>query len=301
MADPAGAAGRLPDFLIIGAAKSGTSTLYRHLRRHPRIYMSPVKEPCFFDPDATWRRGVDWYRSLFAGATADQLCGEASTNYTRYPQVRGVPERIARLIPDVKLVYIMRHPVERAYSHFVHRHTKEIRPGRPFETSFEAFVRTDPMCLDGSDYRLQIEQYLAHFPREALQLLLLEDLEADPLAVLRELLGFLGVDDAGALAEEAPIVAVRAADHRDRQVYARIMDPLRRNAALRALAWAIPRPARRRAYELLRRTRHGRAIEAAYEPPPMRAETRAHLIERYRDSNRWVGELIGRDLSHWNR
>lgn len=301
MSDPAGTTGRLPDFLIIGAAKSGTSTLYRHLRRQPGIFMSAVKEPCFFDPDVAWSRGVDWYRSLFAGAAADQLCGEASTNYTRHPQVPGVPARIAHLIPDVKLVYIMRHPVERAYSHFVHRYTKELRPGRPFETSFEEWVRTDPMCLDGSDYRMQIEQYLPHFPRESLKLLLLEDLERDPAAVLRELLGFLGAGDAVALAEAEPIAAVRAVDHRERQVYAGITEPLRRNPALRALARAVPRPLRERAYALLRRTGYGRAIEAAYQPPPILPATRAALLERYRASNRWVGELLGRDLSQWDR
>ncbi|MBC7173545.1 MAG: sulfotransferase domain-containing protein, partial [Polyangiaceae bacterium] len=97
--------GRLPDFLIIGAAKSGTTTLFRYLINHSRVFDLAEKEPCFFDAEVNWGRGLDWYRNLFVGARDDQLCGEASTNYTRYPQVPGVPERIKRVVPDAKLIY----------------------------------------------------------------------------------------------------------------------------------------------------------------------------------------------------
>ena len=117
--------GRLPDFVIVGAAKSGTTTLREHLLRHPDVFMCQPNEPCFFDANANWSRGLDWYKGLFAPADDDQLLGESSTNYTRYPQVLDVPHRIHDAIPGAQLIYIMRDPVLRTYSHFVHRWSKE--------------------------------------------------------------------------------------------------------------------------------------------------------------------------------
>ncbi|NER32103.1 MAG: sulfotransferase domain-containing protein, partial [Symploca sp. SIO1C4] len=77
---------RLPDFLIIGAAKSGTTTLYKYLCRHPQICMSNPKEPDFFAIDHIYDQGIDWYSSLFSEARLKQVCGEASTTYTRLPK-----------------------------------------------------------------------------------------------------------------------------------------------------------------------------------------------------------------------
>ena len=186
--------GRLPDFLIVVAAKSGTSSLFSYLCAHPALFGSTPKEPCFFDPEVNLDRGLGWYRGLFADAEPWQLCGEASTNYTRFPQVQGVPERIKATLPDAKLIYLMRHPVERAYSHYVHAFTKEEYPREPFDLSFEAFSAAYPRCLDGSDYALQLGRYFEHFPREQVLLLFYEDLERDPGALCREVFEFLGVD-----------------------------------------------------------------------------------------------------------
>ena len=290
--------GRLPDFLVIGAAKSGTTTLYHYLRRHPGIFMSPVKEPCFFDPEVGGPRGVAWYRSLFAEARADQLCGEASTNYTRWPQVPGVAERIAALLPRVKLVYLMRHPVERAYAHYVHRYTKEVYPGRPFSQSFEEFVESDPMCVDGSDYMLQIEQYLRHFPRESFCFLLLEELRADPASALRKIHRFLGVDEMGELAGD-PISANDRESFHALQTRPLVTGPLRRSSLVRKLAALGPQAWRDCAYALLRRTPQGRRVERSFVPAPMREETRRDLLARYRDSNRALERKLDLDLSLW--
>ena len=101
---------------------------------------------------------------------------------------------LATTIPNAKLIYVMRHPVERAYSHYVHRYTKEIHPGQPITKGFEEFVATDPMCIDSSDYMQQIEQYLEWFPRESILFLLTETLESDPSELLQETFRFLGVD-----------------------------------------------------------------------------------------------------------
>lgn len=293
--------GRLPDFLIIGAAKSGTSTFYRYLRRHPQLYMSPIKEPCFFDAAVAWSRGLDWYRSLFADARADQLCGEASTNYTRRPQVPDVPDRIAATIPDAKLIYVMRHPVDRAYSSYLHRYTKEVYPGQPITMDFEEYVESDPMCLDSSDYMMQIEPYLECFPREAFLFLLTETLNSNPRELLRETFRFLGVDEKVDLLAEGAIVENEGSAFRAAMLRAHTTEPLRRNPLLRRLAYSVPQSWRDRAYALLRQTAYGRRVGEAHSAPPMRRETRKALIERYRPSNRALGRLTGLDLRHWDR
>jgi hypothetical protein len=299
--------GRLPDFLIIGAAKAGTTTLHDYLARHPRVRMSRSddpsvrdKEPCFFDAAVNWKRGVEWYRSLFAGARDDQLCGEASTNYTRFPQVPGVPERIAALLPRAKLLYLLRHPVERAYSHYVHRWTRELHPGEPFRESFEAFVARDPMCLDGSDYALQVRRYLAHFPRASLLLLRTDDLERDPRELLARALAFLGLDDPGDLVGPGAL-ASNPGGVSEAKLRANATRGLRGLALARAAARALPKRVRDSVWELYRRSPWGRRLRAAYSAPPMRPETRAALLERFRPSNRFLREEFGLDTSPWER
>jgi hypothetical protein len=292
---------RLPDFLIIGAAKSGTSTLYRYLLSHPQLYLSTIKEPCFFDANVAWSKGLDWYRSLFADARPDQRCGEASTNYTRWPQVSGVPARIAATLPEVKLIYLMRHPVDRAHSHYVHRYTKEVYPGQPITKTFEEFVDTDPMCLDSSDYMLQITQYLEYFPREAFLFLLTETLSSDPAGLLQETLRFLGVDSGIDLLVEGAIVENKGSAFRDAKLRSHITEPLRKNPLLRRLAYAVSQSWRDQAYALFRKTSYGQRAREVYSARPMRTETRKALLERYRPSNQALSELTGLDLRHWDR
>ena len=111
--------GRLPTFLIVGGMNCGTTALYRYLQAHPEVYMPSVKAPEFFVEEANWRRGVDWYRRMFAGAPPDAVAiGEASNAYTKHPRYRGVPKRVASVLPDVRLIYVVRDPVARMRSHY---------------------------------------------------------------------------------------------------------------------------------------------------------------------------------------
>ena len=123
------------------------------------------------------------------------MTGEASTNYTRWPTVPDAPQLIASLLPNVKLIYIMREPVQRAYSHFIHRYEKECFPGQPFTMSFEEFMESDPMVIQSSDYLIQIEKYLEIFPRDSLLLLVFEDFTKNPVPSLKKVFNFLGIDD----------------------------------------------------------------------------------------------------------
>ena len=158
------AGGRLPDFLIIGAAKSGTSSIYNFLRRHPGLHCSDPGEPEFFSHDEVWEKGFDWYTDLFAEAGDEQICLEKSTAYTRWPEFPEAAPRIAKHLLHARFIYIIRHPVDRAYSHYVHRVSRELPEFAAVDNpppTFEDHVPHDPICLNGSEYLDQIERYLA--------------------------------------------------------------------------------------------------------------------------------------------
>ena len=153
-------AGRLPDFLVIGAMKAGTTTLYNHLRRHPDVFVPTYKEPEFFVAEKTWERGAAWYRRLFAAAPDGAVLGEASTSYAKCTEFTGVPERIHSLIPHVKLVYVLRHPIERIESMYEHM----VLTGRESRTIDQAVLQDAARYVGPSLYGLN----LSHTARSSL-------------------------------------------------------------------------------------------------------------------------------------
>ena len=184
---------RRPDFIIIGAMKAGTTTLWEYLRRHPEIFMCYPKEPQFFSREHIFQRGVEWYEDLFAEATGTQVCGEASTCYSRAPHFSPVAKRIFDHCPDVKLIYILRNPVERAYSHYAHlMRERFVRKKGPI-TGFAEALAESPEIVDASRYAYQIEQYRQYFSEEQILILDFEDLRTDPALTLRRVQQFLGV------------------------------------------------------------------------------------------------------------
>src|SRR5688572_6261293 len=111
----------LPNLIIIGAQKCGTSALHHYIHLHPEICMSAQKELNFFIESGNWSKGLAWYESNFGGkAGKAKIYGEASPNYTDYPGTREVPERMHGIVPDVKLIYMVRHPIERIISQYIH-------------------------------------------------------------------------------------------------------------------------------------------------------------------------------------
>jgi Sulfotransferase domain len=187
---PRSGASRLPNFIVIGAMKSGTTSLFHYLRAHPQVYMSPLKEVDFFIEEGNWSRGFEWYRKQFekAGDRASAV-GEASTSYTKYPEYEGVPERIARHLPDVRLIYLVRDPIERIRSHYQHRSLIGAE-----RAPFDEAVLGDPRYLDCSRYAMQIERYVGPFPRERLLVVTSEDLRSSRAPTVRRIYRFLGVD-----------------------------------------------------------------------------------------------------------
>ena len=181
----------LPNFLIVGAMKGGTTTLAAMLSRHPDVLMCTPKEPQFFSGQ-NWGRGEAWYRSLFHGAEGRRAIGEASPAYTRAPEFDGVPERIHRLLGDVKYIYILRHPIERMVSHYRHALTYHWIPEG---ISFEDALRRRPDLRNCSRYFYQIEQYLPYTRREQWHTPLLEELVRQPEATQQGIYRFLGIDE----------------------------------------------------------------------------------------------------------
>jgi hypothetical protein len=204
----------LPNLLILGAAKSGTSSLYRYLAQHPDVFMSRFKEPTFF----VWEsreydirgpgvgrigksviKDLDSYLALFSGARDERIRGEASTGYLHTP---GVPERIRRHVPDAKLIAILRNPINRAYSAFLHARRAGVEPLSDFGRALDEEphrVRTGWIGLTGYSavgmYAEQLERYLAVFPCEQIRIYLFDDLVRDAVGLAQDAFRYLGVDD----------------------------------------------------------------------------------------------------------
>ena len=181
----------MPTFIVIGAMKAGTTSLFHYLIDHPQVFMSPLKEVDFFVEEQNWHRGIDWYERQFENADADALAiGEASTIYTKYPVYRGVPERISEHLPDVRLIYVVRDPIDRLRSHFQHR----TLVGNERLPLAEALA-TDPSYVDMSRYGMQLERYLEHFPREQICVITSEALKTDRADTVKQVFRFIGVDE----------------------------------------------------------------------------------------------------------
>jgi hypothetical protein len=181
--------GVLPTFLIIGAMKSGTTSLYEYVRTHPDVFMPKKKEVDYFAEELNFRRGERWYRANFADGRWARAIGEASTSYTKYPHYAGVPTRIAALLPRVQLVYVIRDPIERIRSQYLHELLLD-QVSAPFEVA----VRKHARYVDFSLYAMQIEQYLECFPRGQLLIVHAEQLRHDRQRTMLEVCSFLGIE-----------------------------------------------------------------------------------------------------------
>jgi len=144
-----------PDFIVIGAMKSATTTLHEQLAAQPGLFMSRPKEPNYFSDDEAYGRGWQWYSSLFRAANPGDLRGESSTHYTKLPTYPRTVDRMNRDLPALKLIYLMRHPIDRLISHYVH----EITCGRIRVPLSQAIYR-HPELIDYSRYAMQLRPFL---------------------------------------------------------------------------------------------------------------------------------------------
>ncbi|MDP8928401.1 MAG: sulfotransferase [Actinomycetota bacterium] len=178
---------RLPDFIIIGAMKAGTSSLASYLASHPDVFVTNPKEPDFFIAGGNWERGLDWYTQLFTEAKEGALLGEASTSYTKHPIFTGAPALMHATVPEARLIYLLRDPIDRVVSHYRHQLLRG-RETRPLSTALDQ----DEQYLALSRYGAQLERYLDHFDRAQLLVLYSEDLHDRREETVRRALVHIG-------------------------------------------------------------------------------------------------------------
>jgi len=180
--------GALPNLVVIGAQKCGTSVLHYYLSLHPEVSMSRPKELNYFIEERNWARGPDWYRAQFDAEA--RVRGEASPNYTAFPQHQGVPQRMRSVVPDAKLIYMVRDPLERIAAHWVHNYAKRREKG----TLAETLVHPRTSYVTRSLYAMQLERFLTVYPREQVLVIQQSELRHQRAETLRTVFGFIGVD-----------------------------------------------------------------------------------------------------------
>ena len=180
----------LPNLVVIGAAKCGTTSLHAYLDAHPEIAMSRDKELHFFVQGKNWARGLAWYESQFDPAAP--VRGESSPGYSVFPLYEGVVERMAETIPRAKLVYLVRDPVERIVSHYTHRTVNWPEMGTLEQALADPHVRE--WLVTPSRYWLQLERYLARFPAEQILVVDSDELRTSRAQVLARIFAFVGVE-----------------------------------------------------------------------------------------------------------
>ncbi len=179
-----------PNLFIIGAMKSGSTSLHYYLSKHPDIFMCEPKEPWYFIKEINWKKGENWYLSLFENAGNAIVIGESSTDYTKIPRFMGVPELINKFNPNSRFIYVMRDPVLRSISHYWHN----VQWSGEKRDMFTA-MREDQHIHDVSNYIMQLSPYFDIFGKEKIYTLTFEEMIQQPQATLYKIFGWLGVNE----------------------------------------------------------------------------------------------------------
>jgi hypothetical protein len=302
---------KLPNFFIVGAPKAGTDDLYYVLDQHPQIYMSPLKEPCFFSSEvrpekfckdlqsvaranaeslstylnsgATSKRFggmvscIEDYQRLFAGVRDEFAIGEGSVCYLWSVSA---PASIASLIPGARIIIILMDPAQRAFV----KHSFRIHLEHAFRSKDDQISVYHPFLAFGN-YAEQVRRYMDHFPAEQIHLSLYSDIEQDREAWLRSILEFLGVDSNF---QPGKIDVPSAPRFMSFPILGQYRATSKFSVGLRKV---IPGAMKSRVKGMLRQT----------GMPSLSVDDRALLVRYYRDNIMKLEEVIGRDLSAWLR
>jgi hypothetical protein len=301
----------MPNFLLLGTMKSGTTSLYYQLKQHPQIYMSPVKAPDFFALEGRkwdfngpkgqatanyWTSqhkttNIEEFRTLFQGVSDEIAIGEASPSYLYRPEA---PSRIKHYIPEAKLIAMLRNPADRAYSGYCYARLAGREPLNDFAQALRA---EEERIQNGYDwlyhyksfgfYYTQLKRYYEMFEPEQIRVYLYDDLKDEPIGVVRDIFRYLGVDDAF-----TPDTSWRfnpGGIPRNASLYRVLKKPSRvKNGAKRYLPDRWGRATWERVLSM-----------NLTKAPPLRQEVRRELIEVFQQDILKLQDLIGRDLSGW--
>ncbi len=284
---------QLPNFIVGGALKAGTTSLNAYLKQHPEVYMSPMKEPRYFayDPaDSPNGNGegqslhfpvttLEEYSALFAGATNEKAVGEVSPHYIISPVA---PQRIRALVPDVRLVFSLRHPIKRAYSVY----WQAVRLGNENRPVEEALTEAEHRVRNGRYYALLRPWYEVFDPAQ-IKIILFDDLARDALGIFHDVCRFLAVDDTF-----VPDLTIRnKGGALKNQRLGRFYEQLKNSSLKQAIDPLIP--------ERLRDKMNDVRNQNFEEPPPIPPAVVARLQAYYRDDIEQLEAFLGRDLSAW--
>lgn len=285
----------LPDFFLLGAAKCGTTSLHDYLRQHPELFLPYVKELNVFDTDEEqFAAEIDRYHTYFSEA-GERIAGEATPSYFRHVDV--VAPRMRRLYGDAppRFLLLLRDPVARAYSHYLHN-VSEGREPLSFEAALQA-EQAHPQSkwrawkgyfADGV-YADALAQWFEVFPRERFLILLSHNLARHPEEVLQRIFRFLKVDP------EVSIDTGKRLNQTGEQ-QSRMLGQLLGRMPVDALEWVrqwIPKPIRLRIEQFIRRRSTGS------DRPTLNPALEHKLRQRYDPHIQQLATLIGRDLSEW--
>jgi len=297
----------LPNFLVIGAAKSGTSSLYMYLKQHPQIFMSPIKEPHFFSFDSISKNtkgpgdtipqaitDITEYSKLFDKAKDELAIGEASPTYLYREEAA---ERIFNLIPSVKLIAILRNPAERAFSAYMH----VIRDGREKFNNFSDAMAQEELRINdnwgpiwhytkGGFYYEQLSRYYNLFPSKQIKVFLYEDLINNQQNLLKNIFDFLNIDS-----DFIPDSSIRYN-----------ISGTHKNVLIHSLSHALfnsPNPIRWLSRKFLPESLRWKMTSWVRDKNIQRhkipKKTKLELIKLFSDDVNNLEKLINRDLSHW--
>ncbi|MDX1600396.1 MAG: sulfotransferase [Anaerolineales bacterium] len=276
---------RRPNLFIVGAMKCGTTSLHHYLNQHPDIFMSEPKEPQYLVDSPWYPKDLDWYLELFREAGDAIYAGESSTFYSKLPVYPGVPERISRLSPDARIIYLMRDPIDRIISHYWHM-VRQIGEWRPLRHLLDVDVE----YLAYSDYALQLEPYLDIFGRDRVYTLTLEAMKTDPQGEVAGVVRWLGLEDQipedvyaqrwNALPPELPKARGRAWLHR-----------LRRTRLWDKISSHIPRGVKDVALALTYRRVNPKSVDLSDIAEDLRPHFQRKVAE--------LEELLGRKFPEW--
>ena len=269
--------GRLPDFVIIGAMKSATTSLYRWLGEQPEVFVPRAKETRYFSD--LWDRGQDWYEDRFAEAIDGQLLGEASVSYTNPEFLPDAAERMSEVVPEARLIYAVRDPVQRLRSHY----RFEVQRRRESRPLLEALREPHNLYLGRSMYFRCLVPYLERFPQERILVVRFEDLVRAPNPGWPAVLSFLSLPD-----RPLPETAFNVSAEKGQWTRAWVWAKDKRLISLRTVS-RMPKPVRRLGRKVF--ARRGEAYDATLEASrvPIPEDLIAPVWDDVAKLEAWVG------------
>ncbi len=277
----------MPTFLGIGAQKCASTWLHQIVSLHPAVNVPAVKEIDFFS--YYFDHGYQWYERLFKASDSAKHMGEVSPSYFHDP---AAPARVLQYRPDIKILLTLRNPVQRALSN--HRHEIRLRHMVGDDLSFEAGLANNPMYIEQGLYAKHLSNWLQYFPREQIFIMLVDDIEADPAGVARDVYRFLGIDETFQPAALATRFNQSVASRSETlfRAKARIYDLTR----TRGLAWLWSAASGMGLRNLYRRMN----IAGTDVPEPtMRAATERMLRKEFKADIGQLEQILDRSLAHW--